>query len=754
MKTSHLTGFTFAFLMTIAAATTQSGCTCIIDPCPELVRRDYSWSVPSRVARLNLSDVSRLSLNSNENILLVVDGGDEFSFSDVESAGQGDNLPTGGRVLAAFRDNIELDLSVSRASSLYIVRVAPRLSALELEAVAEWDIANCNDHFISDPYISRRDPLCGDGMIESPEVCDDENDNADDGCAGCAISPGGCSEDGGLWTFWTCEGEPSECRLIDCAEDSSEPECQELVQLELDMMVDGLIRGTDALPRINSLPEGLDCYCDETALTYSCSESCGAELSPCSLLQTEGTAALEFEGWADGCDGSEDCRVVSELGPVVARYSSPVSGLDGERELVAYPSEEATLELDAMAAGGGVIAAIGQLLGEIDEPSAPSPEPDEEAQPVVVVVDDQLETVGERRFSAAGLREGEEGDIVLLDVAVDDGGDVLLAVALFGTLELEEGAVTADDGEHAGTRPKQLVLVRMNQSLEHLWSTAIPLVQDYDALTARVALTGDGVAGFVLLADYQFYAADEVRDLVTGAVDSEGAVLWTAPLRFETDRSPLIQIDDATDVAVGPEAQVVVAGSVTGEGLFQYELPLDINADGRTLFAVAFDSAGEFQWSTALPGDELGRVRLDGDSDGRTLLLTRSHFASLTAAGELDWSHPITPRPFFVHPDIVEAHRSAAVDQSTGEWVVISEVSTATRSTESSDHFIATLLSRYSPEGDHLWTIRRDSVSDDGLFRLRDLVVSEDLMITMGARYGAGAEESNRALFQRFVQTW
>lgn len=48
------------------------------------------------------------------------------------------------------------------------------------------------------------DPVCGNGLIEASEACDDSNTTADDGCsAGCAIEPG-----------FECSGAPSMCTEI------------------------------------------------------------------------------------------------------------------------------------------------------------------------------------------------------------------------------------------------------------------------------------------------------------------------------------------------------------------------------------------------------------------------------------------------------------------------------------------------------------------------------------------------------------
>jgi len=46
-------------------------------------------------------------------------------------------------------------------------------------------------------------PICGNGAIEPPELCDDQNDEPDDGCFECEVEPG-----------YICDDEPSECEPI------------------------------------------------------------------------------------------------------------------------------------------------------------------------------------------------------------------------------------------------------------------------------------------------------------------------------------------------------------------------------------------------------------------------------------------------------------------------------------------------------------------------------------------------------------
>eukprot|EP00163_Fabomonas_tropica_P005646 TRINITY_DN1525_c0_g1_i2.p1 TRINITY_DN1525_c0_g1~~TRINITY_DN1525_c0_g1_i2.p1 ORF type:complete len:3023 (-),score=588.09 TRINITY_DN1525_c0_g1_i2:123-9191(-) len=65
----------------------------------------------------------------------------------------------------------------------------------------------CDPLYIGDPNTGCT-PECGNGVIQTGEVCDDNNPNSGDGCSStCQVEPG-----------WTCSGAPSTCSNIDeCA---------------------------------------------------------------------------------------------------------------------------------------------------------------------------------------------------------------------------------------------------------------------------------------------------------------------------------------------------------------------------------------------------------------------------------------------------------------------------------------------------------------------------------------------------------
>lgn len=62
----------------------------------------------------------------------------------------------------------------------------------------------CSPACVTSELVSSFEGDCGDGRIDSGEVCDDDNTQADDGCSvACALEAG-----------WQCSGEPSVCRAI------------------------------------------------------------------------------------------------------------------------------------------------------------------------------------------------------------------------------------------------------------------------------------------------------------------------------------------------------------------------------------------------------------------------------------------------------------------------------------------------------------------------------------------------------------
>ena len=98
-------------------------------------------------------------------------------------------------------------------------------------------------------------PLCGDGVFDDGEVCDDGNDQAGDGCGDCAVEPG-----------FTCAGTPSACAAI-CA--------------------DSLVRGAETCDDGNTADgDGCAAACSEE-LGYACS----GEPSSCATVCGDGIIA-------------------------------------------------------------------------------------------------------------------------------------------------------------------------------------------------------------------------------------------------------------------------------------------------------------------------------------------------------------------------------------------------------------------------------------------------------------------------------
>lgn len=113
--------------------------------------------------------------------------------------------------------------------------------------------------------------LCGDGVIDVGEACDDGNTTVMDGCSGCVIDP-----------QYTCTGQPSECHT--CGDGFRNPgeECD-----------DGELIGQNSPGCLNcQVVEGWTCFPGDSA--DRCGPLCGDGIW---LTTPEVTI-----GFAEGCD--------------------------------------------------------------------------------------------------------------------------------------------------------------------------------------------------------------------------------------------------------------------------------------------------------------------------------------------------------------------------------------------------------------------------------------------------------------------
>lgn len=728
---------------------TQPGCTCVIDPCPVMIRRTYDWTWSGRVARVDTHGASRLTITTSDRVaLLDADDRDGLTITELVGARAGQQLAGGGRVVATFPGSYTLDRETSTLTRFLLVRLAP--SSAVVEAVAEWDIAACAETSPADPYPASLDAVCGDGMRELPELCDDENDADGDGCSSCALDPGECVTAPASWAYWACDGEPSVCARHRCDEGAGDPACSELTPLELATVTEGLVLPGETPGTIGSEPAGVACSCAETAVSYACT-GCDVSVGPCASLTGAGTTSIAFERWAGGCDGSGPCAIDDAPDPVIGVFASEAAGTDLERAYRAYPLTSPGLDLQVMSAGGGTLVAAGTIAGAFEDPEAPEPPAGEAPRPFVMAVDGLAEP-GTVAWSV-DLSPEEGGELEILDVAVAGDGSTALVGALDGTLTLDSGPVTIAEG-------RQLVVIAFTPEGVASGSQVIRLPvppappASYDVVSARIAVAGDGTLAVAAVVDTGV-TGTPLHDLVVASIarGPEGlAVDWVSRLRAPETPVPVLAIDPSIGVAIDAGGNVTVAGSVSGDGPFAWWLPDPSDpAVAERRFIVRLSATGGQLSSDPLPPSETFDVQLAADADGRVVALTAAHLIGYTAGGELRWVEELTARSFDASPLAAAPVRRLAVDAASGEIVVSVDASTVALTGGVEEQLLATVTSRLSPEGEPLWTVRRDSLAGGGeVFFQRDLAVLGDRVFMLGTRFVPDETHNDAAVVRRF----
>ncbi len=731
------------FVAALCAVVVVLGNDCIIDPCPVMVRRDYELTVYDRVARFEISG-SRWDFRSSAAIALVDADVDDIRLSEIENAEDGESLPSGGRLIMRLRAGETIEHDEIDEWGFVVVRLDSGTGRLTLRGTFEWDIDDCDDSRVRNPNVDEGFDRCGDGFLQVSDECDDENDEEGDGCADCHIEQGRCTDD--AWTYWVCEGEPSWCSLNECQIGSSDPACDLLVDFELELITEGLISALDERGRIVSSPEGVDCSCLETAISYDCGSSCSMDLAPCATLSAEGTGRIEFQRWADGCPTEdEECTVMVGGGHIVGIFASDRSGIEREREYTAYPLDSPGLDLRHLDAVNGHIVAAGDIIGEFENPMAEEVPDDGGPQPFVMALDDQLDVQWIRELTL------QESVFDITDIAVDGSGDAYLVGGLNGTLELDGGTIEVENAAYPELVPREIVIVRFSSAGEHLWSLYVALPERYDLVEAQIGVTDDGTLGLSAVVDYHFMGDEPSRDLIACRVSPDGEIDWLQRLRSDTELENEVYVDDWPSLAIDSEGSLFVAAAVWGEGPFEYEIPEAPEPGDLTLFVSRFSAEGVHLWSESFPFENLEQGAMEVDKAGQIVIYSISGIASYSEDGALGWTLENDPRPSLNTDYFDEPVRSFDVDPESGDLVVVSEVITFPRTAGSSDDFLATVTSRFTPDGLHLWTVRRESRVAGRRFLFSSVSVDGDDIIVLGTRYLPGEEHNDVAVVRHIV---
>lgn len=212
-----------------------------------------------------------------------------------------------------MRAEVEVEVEGFAGAALKVRGVARLRAGSDVAAVALEPVAGCASP-PCDP-----EPVCGDGVIEGAEACDDDNAAAEDGCSpACAVESG-----------WVCAGAPSVC-TVDCVDCDS---CGDGAIDVGEACDDGARRSGDGCNVACQVEPGYACEgepsvcapvcgdglvippegCDDdgTAPGDGCSAACEVEVGFGCVGQPSACAAICGDGRVLGAEGCDDRGLVA-----------------------------------------------------------------------------------------------------------------------------------------------------------------------------------------------------------------------------------------------------------------------------------------------------------------------------------------------------------------------------------------------------------------------------------------------------------
>ena len=325
---------------------------------------------------------------------------------------------------------------------------------------------------------------CGDGLLDTSEACDDGGALDGDGCDhACAVQGPTCvAGDGGAWTAWQCEGEPSVCEALGCSPARTDELCAARQAAWVQVAGVGRMGPSERTSGTVQLVGEVEttCSCVEGFDGPVCSEACRQQIPPCALWTATPPEGGELLGWVGGCSGQGACQPAGSGQALAgALFRHPEHGVRQVATLQALgglPGMVTMVDARATADGGVVVA--GSFLRELfvggQALHAPHPE-----GPSAFVV--RLAPDGTPSWSRALSVAPGDAALIVRSLAVAEDGEVLLLIALRGAL------LGADDTVEFEQSPERLRLTDV-----HTTSTSS---RSLNALNAGLALVRIDAAG-------------------------------------------------------------------------------------------------------------------------------------------------------------------------------------------------------------------------------------------------------------------
>ena len=246
-----------------------------------------------------------------------------YDLASLREAPIGARFETGSTLLARLPDTRAVVLDHSQLALdpgyYHLVRLRQDRRAAPLEVRGTWSLtytegtSYCRWTTTPPPSVGLypRLPVCGDGLREAGEACDDGNNRADDGCRACQVEPLRCIDESDF-SAWSCEGESVDCLDVDCGAEPERASCQQIPEQTLRVRASGRLFADEQVPaRILDEAAGLDCQCTE-GVRASCTGTCRWLGDTCQSLTLDllaSTETLTFTHWTGVDCPDERCEL-------------------------------------------------------------------------------------------------------------------------------------------------------------------------------------------------------------------------------------------------------------------------------------------------------------------------------------------------------------------------------------------------------------------------------------------------------------
>ncbi len=427
------------------------------------------------------------------------------------------------------------------------------------------------------------DGVCGDGVVDPHELCDDGNEDDSDACTTACV-PAACDDR-------LRNGDESD---IDCG---------------------GTCRGCADAATCNTPNDCAsgDCYAG------SCVPACEPWQVQYGTLGIEGGYGLHIDDAAIYVSGATDGALDGNPSAGMEDVFATKFGLNGEIDFTRQLGGSADdLSLGVTVGPEGVIAIVGLTHGDYDGNTTHG-----SIDGIVTMLD-----ANTTKLWSVQLGTNDEDDFV--DAAFDASGKLYVV-----------GSTRGGYGQHLAQGSNDILVVKLNQDGSEVWNRQLGI--GAFEVARRVAVDANNEVVVLGVSNGSFEGNELVGlvDMVLAKFDADGTIQWTLQLGgAEDDNAAGLALDDAGDIYVagttngsfdgnrhlGSSDVFVAKVSSDGETLWSTQFGTSASDSAR---GIAVDAAGAVYVTGSTFGDLAGSIS-EGMSDAIV--------AALDPDGEVDWA--------------------------------------------------------------------------------------------------------------------